>query len=222
MRLLRKDEVTFSLEIEEEPSPVRGNFMATEDLEQDKRDEDEIIARLRRGDDWAWCTVKVTATWGDFSDYAYLGGCSYADEKDFKRDGYYDGMCDEAFDALNVKLQKLAQKLEPLKDPERWPNPWAREVVYVPIEELAACVDGLGQHCVNAKGERFVMTVETTLAHWRQKGPGERLDAYILPQADGYHPIGIRYGAEPSEYLSPFGERAKVAALLAKYSPKAK
>lgn len=217
MRLLRKDEVEFRLEIEPEETAVRGNFMATEDPEQDKRDEDEIIARLNRGDDWAWCLVIVKGYWQTFSASSALGGCSYANEADFKREGSYDDMCDEILDLLNAEIQNTATILESLKDPERWPNPWAREVVYVPIEELAACVDGLGQHCVNAKGERFVMTVETTLAHWRQKGPGERLDAYILPQADVYHPIGIRYGAEPSEYLSPGGDRVKVAALLAKY-----
>lgn len=206
MKTLKASDVTFSIRIESEDMSVRGRFAT------------EIIDRLNRGDEWAWCVVIVTATWNDFSATDALGGCCYENEADFKRDGYYADMCDQALAALNAEIVAIAKKLEPLADPERWSNPWARDVVYVPIEELAACVDGLGTTCVNAKGERFIMTVETTLSHWRQKGPGERLDAYILPQADGRHCIGVRYGAEPSEYLSPFGERAKVAALLAKYS----
>jgi hypothetical protein len=59
------------------------------------------------------------------------------------------------------------------------------------------------------------MTVEKVLDMWTQSG--KRVDAYILPQPSGDHSIGIRYGKQGSEYLSPMGERSKVQALLDKY-----
>lgn len=56
------------------------------------------------------------------------------------------------------------------------------------------------------------MTKERMLEHWKQAG--DKLDAYILPCPNGWHCIGIRYGAEGYQYLSPMGEKDKVIALL--------
>lgn len=73
--------------------PVRGNCIATEDEEFDKKVEDEILERLDNGDVWAWADVEVQATLPDGrTGSAYLGGCCYEDEADFKRGGYYEGM----------------------------------------------------------------------------------------------------------------------------------
>lgn len=94
-----------------------------------------------------------------------------------------------------------------------WVNPW-EDAIPVPIEELAECHAGLGQLCGSAKGS-FLLTKEKVLEHWGSAG--KNLDAYILPQPGGYHCIGIRYGAECSEYLSPAGDKEKVQALLNKY-----
>lgn len=73
--------------------PVRGNCIATDDKEFDKTVEDEILERLDGGDVWAWADVEVQATLPDGrTGSAYLGGCCYEDEADFKRGGYYEGM----------------------------------------------------------------------------------------------------------------------------------
>ena len=93
------------------------------------------------------------------------------------------------------------------------PNPWS-DVVYVPIEELAECHEGLGKLCGSDNGP-FLLTKEKVLEHW--KTAGDKLDAYILPCPSGYHPIGIRYGKEGSQYLSPCGNKEKVELLLRKY-----
>jgi hypothetical protein len=80
-------------------------------------------------------------------------------------------------------------------------NPWASRLVYVPsLEELAECViDG-----------------QANLRRWKAIGP--KLDAYILPQLDDHHSIGIRYGREGHEYLSPHNAHpTKTQALLDKY-----
>lgn len=94
-----------------------------------------------------------------------------------------------------------------------WVNPW-EDAIPVPIEELAECHAGLGQLCGSAAGS-FKLTQVSVLEHWRTAG--DKLDAYILPSPSGYHSIGIRYGNEGSEYLSPAGDKEKVQALLDKY-----
>lgn len=96
-----------------------------------------------------------------------------------------------------------------------WPNPWDDGAVYVPIEELALCYDGLGKGCIDIDGSRFVWTVDRVLEHWKQAG--DKLDAYILPQPSGWHDIGIRYGIKGNQYMSPAGNRERVTALLRKY-----
>jgi hypothetical protein len=95
-----------------------------------------------------------------------------------------------------------------------WPNPY-EDAIPVTTEELAACFEGLGKGCTDVDGSRFVWTVERVLAHWSQyDGP---LDAYVLPCRSGWHCMGIRYGAEGSQYLSPQGDPAKLTALIEKY-----
>lgn len=113
MKTLKASDVTFSIRIESEDMPVRGHF-ATDEEDLDRQLEEEIIERLRRGDDWAWCVVIVTATWNDFSATDALGACCYENEADFKRGGYYEQMCDQALAALNTEIVEIAKKLEPL------------------------------------------------------------------------------------------------------------
>lgn len=91
-----------------------------------------------------------------------------------------------------------------------WINPW-EDAVSVPIEELAECHAGLGQfyQTINQQdvslSESIILTKEKVLEHW--KSAGEHLDAYILPQPSGFHSIGIRYGENGQDYLSPLGDK---------------
>lgn len=117
MRRLTEDDVTFSIQCRPEEVPVRGNVLASDDPVADKRDEDEIIARLESGDDWAWCAVEVTAHWEDFSASTHLGCCSYASEEDFRQSGdYFDDMKAEALSALNEKIARFDSKLAKLRE----------------------------------------------------------------------------------------------------------
>lgn len=94
-------EPEFKLECLPEDIYVRGNFASGDDA-ADKALEDEILERLKNGDDWAWCMVKVTcviALNGERfeGEPVYLGGCCYRDEKDFVENSmYYDDMKKEA------------------------------------------------------------------------------------------------------------------------------
>lgn len=76
LRQITETEATFTIECRPEDVPVRGNVLASGDDALDKRDEDAILAKLDVGNTWAWCTVRVVATWNGFEGEAFLGCCS--------------------------------------------------------------------------------------------------------------------------------------------------
>lgn len=97
----------FTIECEPEDMPVRGNAMASGNDAEDKEAEDWIIDQLNSGNEWAWCSVKATAKWGDIEGVDYLGGCSYKSKRDFiENSSYYEDMRDEAMDDLKRQLTK--------------------------------------------------------------------------------------------------------------------
>lgn len=102
------NEVEFSLEYFPEDIPVKGNASAI-DEEADKETEDWIFDQLNRGNEWAWCRVKVTATWRGVEGEDHLGGCSYKSEKDFKEGGDFEDMKNEAYSRLVSNLEDLAK-----------------------------------------------------------------------------------------------------------------
>ena len=117
---LTESEVTFSIECLSEDTPIDGNAMASGDDAADQECYDWIRAELYRGNDWAWCCVKVTATWEGFKGVDYLGCCSYHSEADFRQDGYYDDMRGRALEDLNASVRHAAETVAPRLSP----NPW--------------------------------------------------------------------------------------------------
>lgn len=109
------DRITYTIEIEPEDVPVRGNAMASGDDDLDREVEDEILAKLDRGNLWAWCAVKVTASFDGFTGHDYLGGCSYNNVKDFIDGGCYADMRDQAKSDLIGKLGAARQALHKLE-----------------------------------------------------------------------------------------------------------
>jgi len=115
MRKLRAKDVTFTLTAEQDDLPVRGNAMASGDDEVDKAYEDQILARLDHGDEWAWASVTVRAEWNGFVGEDHLGGCCYRDEADFTTPGgYYDDMKQEALRMLNEEVRRAGKALATL------------------------------------------------------------------------------------------------------------
>ncbi len=117
IRALTEAEVTFTVEAEEEDLPIEGNVLASGDDDADREAEREIREDLEQGNPWAWCCVKVTATWKDWTGTDYLGACSYASEKDFvTEDGYYPDMRARALEALNASVAASAEALACLRE----------------------------------------------------------------------------------------------------------
>lgn len=110
MNKLTLDDVEFSIECLPEDAPIKGNCSAI-DPETDARTEAWIKRELESGNQWAWCTVRVVGTYEGLEADDYLGGCSYADEADFKNGGYYDDMRQTVLDALNENLERLEARL---------------------------------------------------------------------------------------------------------------
>lgn len=76
-RKLAAKDVVFTVAIEQDDMPVRGNAMASGDDAADREVEDAILASLERGDIEAWCTIVVKAHWQGFSGIDTLGGSSF-------------------------------------------------------------------------------------------------------------------------------------------------
>ena len=109
------NDAEITIEIEQCDMPVRGNAIASDDAELDRKVEDEILERLDRGDTWAWCEIRVCATMramgGNVSAVSsWLGGCSYASEKDFREAGdYFEDLKREAIDALRDEINYVVK-----------------------------------------------------------------------------------------------------------------
>lgn len=84
---------------------IEGNASAI-DPETDADNEKWIRDELDSGNEWAWCTVKVTLKWKAWEGTDYLGACSYRSMHEFKsQDGYFPDMVSRAFDELVVAIE---------------------------------------------------------------------------------------------------------------------
>jgi len=101
--------VKYSIECLPEDLPVRGNALASGDPMLDRETEDSIIADLERGNEWAWCCVKVTAEIDGFTGSDYLGGCSYENEYAFKQGAYFEDMKRAALADLGRNLHEAVR-----------------------------------------------------------------------------------------------------------------
>ncbi len=80
---------TVTLECLPEDLVIEGNCSAI-DPETDREQEQWIYEQLQRGNEWAWCTAKVTVSWHGITSEDYLGACSYESERSFRESMYVD------------------------------------------------------------------------------------------------------------------------------------
>lgn len=103
---------TITIHAEQDDCPVRGNAMASGDDDDDRACEDVILARLDKGDLWAWASVTVRAELDEFTGENHLGGCSYLHEEDFRQQGgYFEQMQEEARTDLACALERAWETL---------------------------------------------------------------------------------------------------------------
>jgi len=103
-RIFHPSDVLFTITPEPEHISVRdGNF----ELSDGSPDEEQIAAieKQMEHSEWAWCSVKVTASWGGFEGSDHLGCCSYKDEDDFAEGGYLPQMQEEAMEDLKRNIR---------------------------------------------------------------------------------------------------------------------
>jgi hypothetical protein len=164
---IKEMEETYNVRINatQDDLPVRGNCIATEDKEFDKKVEDEILERLDNGDVWAWADVEVQATLPDGrTGSAYLGGCCYEDEKDFKQGGYYEGM-------ILIALEKASEVPMPQSEPEPF------------LEDLLSFVAYVHRN-TNLDDSKKLSLLVTTLMH--DLSGMLNKDEFFTPRVNGY------------------------------------
>jgi hypothetical protein len=107
-------------------------------------------------------------------------------------------------------------------------NPWSKELIYLPsLEEAAECCLVGGETLQEANGQVVPYTAERLIDHWLHTsqiyGTPGKLDAYLLrdgPLSRGPREMhcGVRWGAQPEQYFSPWVKnQARALELFRKY-----
>lgn len=104
MKKLTADQVEFKVLTKPEWIPVRGNLIASGNDAEDTAAENEVLARLNRGDTLAWCIVVVEASWNGLTGTASLGGCSLENRAALEETVEWHGLKEEALEDLNQQL----------------------------------------------------------------------------------------------------------------------
>ncbi len=115
-----KELVEYETSIEPSDIEIEGNAIASGDDEYDKKVENKLREDVESGNEWAWCDVKVTATYKDITGTDTLGACSYEDQNSFESEdgGYYSDMKEVALDDLYDQLVEMEKALDELKGSE--------------------------------------------------------------------------------------------------------
>jgi pantothenate synthetase len=89
-------------EIEFEPEE---EDITPEDTLYEKESANRVRKDYNNGNIYAWFCAKVTVKYKEFEETDYLGACSYKDEKDFKRGGYYYDMVTTCVQEINKQIE---------------------------------------------------------------------------------------------------------------------
>ena len=110
MKALTMDMVSFTIETEENDESV-DRALSFETTGADHSAYIKRVHKYQHNNIWLWCQVTVTAKYKGLEGHAYLGGCAYDNEKDFKKGGYYEQMQEEAFEELKLQVEDLLSEL---------------------------------------------------------------------------------------------------------------
>ena len=107
--MLTVNDIEWEIECLPEDTSIEGNVMASGDDEADRKAEQLVIDQLDSGNEWAWCTVRVSGRYMGLEAYDFLGCCSYLSIDDFKLGGYFEDMQSVVLDELNAMVNKIKQ-----------------------------------------------------------------------------------------------------------------
>lgn len=110
-------------------------------------------------------------------------------------------------------------------------NQFSDRAIYVPVERIAECLDGLGGTFVDSSGKKQLSTPKYHLNHWKNSRP--HLDAFIIPKegpasnlivgAMGIgsltHSAVIRYNKGEKDYMNIQCDPKLLEALMDEYCP---
>jgi hypothetical protein len=111
IEVAHRDGFVLTLEVLPDDIPIEGNAMASGDDAVDRRAEQDVIDGLAAGNEWAWCTVRITAEHLDSGvvGESFLGTCSYDSEEDFMQvNGYAPDMIDDAVEQCKQSMANAA------------------------------------------------------------------------------------------------------------------
>ena len=164
--------VTFTLAIEPEHVPVRGNYLTSGDDEQDRADEDALIARLEAGDDRAWCCLIVTCEDEDGNTATDSLGCVNIGE-DAGWGARLEAHVKETFpDLWSESLDRLNADLGYTDDTDPAVRALAEHLDIDPCEVSAA---KCGDCAYDADGGEYLVLTDSE----RETAADERLESYI-------------------------------------------
>lgn len=108
---LTANDVKISIKALDEDTDPRSSYAVPGIISPDSEDADRFVEAVEEMVDkhglWGWCMVEVTARLANTKGTAHLGGCSYEDEEDFKKGGYYEQMVEEAIAELQQQIDEI-------------------------------------------------------------------------------------------------------------------
>ena len=98
-----------------ESIPIRGNVVCSGDPIADEQVEKHVYDQLSQGNNWAWCTIKCTASiqGTSFQGVDYLVCCSYKSFSDFiESDEYVESMKSQALADLKQAIITAEREID--------------------------------------------------------------------------------------------------------------
>lgn len=95
---------TITVTATEDDTPIEGNVLDSDDPVETHMAEVMTAGALAAGNTWAWCIASVTVSYQGHTAGDSVGACSFEDERDFRRSGYYEDMVDGALREIVARL----------------------------------------------------------------------------------------------------------------------
>jgi hypothetical protein len=92
-------------------------------------------------------------------------------------------------------------------------NPWANTLIYLP--DLEEFLEALPDDEVRVYSEEGTSRIARNRTQYQNQITSlKKYDLYVLKDGE----LGVRFGKEGNQYLSPYSDKEKAKALWAKYS----